>query len=73
MMKARRWQFWVLFAFLLAGGALINLWERAGEAHVERRPLQEFPTQLGAWRQLGADTRMDAETEAVLRADDYLV
>jgi EpsI family protein len=72
-MKIGRWQFWVLFAFLLTGGALINLWERAGEAHIERRPLQEFPAQLGSWRQSGADARMDAASEAVLRADDYLV
>jgi EpsI family protein len=71
-MRTARWQFWVLFAFLLAGGALINLWERAGEAHVERRPLEEFPAQLGAWQQHGADARFDAATEAVLLADDYL-
>ena len=72
-MQPARWQFWVLFACLLAGGAFVNVWERAGEAHVERRPLQEFPTQLGAWRQTGADARLDAGSEAVLRADDYLV
>ena len=71
-MKTARWQFWVLLAFLVAGGALINLWERAGEAHVERRPLSEFPAQLGAWQQRGADTRFDAQTESVLLADDYL-
>ncbi|PYS90189.1 MAG: EpsI family protein [Acidobacteria bacterium] len=72
VMRTARWQFWVLFAFLLVGGALINLWERAGEAHVERRPLAEFPVQLGAWQQRGVDARFDAATEAVLLADDYL-
>src|SRR5256714_13293054 len=72
LMKAKRWQFWALVLFLLAGGTVINLWERAGEAHVERQPLQAFPTQLGAWRQTGVDARFDAETEAVLKADDYL-
>src|SRR2546421_4457053 len=71
-MSAKRWHFWALFLFLLAGGTVINVWERAGEAHVERRPLQEFPTQLGAWQQRGADTRFDAATESVLLADDYL-
>ena len=71
-MKTARWQFWALLAFLVAGGALINLWERAGEAHVERRPLSEFPAQLGAWQQRGADARFDALTESVLLADDYL-
>jgi len=71
-MSAKRWHFWALFLFLLAGGTVINVWERAGEAHVERRPLQEFPTQLGAWQQRGVDTRFDAATESVLLADDYL-
>ena len=72
-MKAKRWQFWVLCAFLVVGGALIHVWERAGEAHVARRSLAEFPAQLGAWQQRGADGRLDDETMAVLRADDYLV
>ena len=72
-MKAARWQFWALFAFLVAGGALINLWERAGEAHIARRQLAEFPAQLGPWRQRGADGHIDDATMAVLRADDYLV
>ncbi|HEX8068902.1 MAG TPA: EpsI family protein [Pyrinomonadaceae bacterium] len=72
-MKTARWQFWALFAFLLAGGLVINGWQRAGEAHAPRRPLAGFPAQLGRWQQLGADTRLDAATEAVLRADDYLV
>src|ERR1041384_8290244 len=71
-MGARRWHFWVLFVFLLLSGTVINVWERAGEARVERRPLQEFPTQLGAWQQRGVDTRFDEATESVLLADDYL-
>ncbi len=71
-MKTTRWQFWVMFACLLASGTVIHWWERAGEAHVERRPLVEFPAQLGAWQQRGTDARFDAETESVLRADDYL-
>lgn len=61
-----------MFAFLLVSGTVINLWQRAGEAHVERRPLVEFPAQLGAWHQHGADTRFDTVTESVLLADDYL-
>jgi EpsI family protein len=71
-MKAARWQFWALFAFLLVGGLVINGWQRAGEAHVARQPLAGFPAQLGRWQQRGADARFDAATEAVLRADDYL-
>lgn len=71
-MRPRNWHFWALFVLLVVGGAVVNLWERAGEAHVERRQLGEFPQALGAWRQSGVDARFDAATEAVLRADDYL-
>lgn len=66
------WRFGVLLAALILSGVVINLWEYAGEARVERRPLKEFPAQVGEWRQNGPDGRFDKETEAVLRADDYL-
>src|SRR5712692_5658226 len=74
MTKARNnsIRFWLLFAALLFAGGIVNVWERAGEAHVARRPLKDFPAQLGQWRQTGADLRFDPETERVLRADDYL-
>jgi EpsI family protein len=62
----------VLLGVLLLSGVVINVWERAGEARVERRELKEFPAQVGQWRQAGADMRFDKETEQVLRADDYL-
>lgn len=65
-------RFWVLLAVLLLGGGIINAWERAGEASVSRKTLKDFPTQVGAWHQEGDDLRFDAETEKVLRADDYL-
>jgi EpsI family protein len=71
-MRSGGWHYWALLALLVTGGAVVNLWERAGEAHVERHALSEFPAQLGTWRQLGADARFDAATEEVLRADDYL-
>jgi len=71
-MKSKKWHFWILLAFLLLGGTVVNLWERIGEASVVRRELKEFPTELGGWRQRGVDTRFDAQTESVLRADDYL-
>jgi EpsI family protein len=67
-----RWRFWALLAVLVLSGVVINLWERAGEAHINRRPLKEFPAQLGQWQKVGSDSRFDKETEAVLRADDYL-
>jgi EpsI family protein len=65
-------RFWVLLAVLVLGGGIINVWEHAGEAHVSRKVLKNFPTQIGSWRQAGDDVRFDAETEKVLRADDYL-
>jgi EpsI family protein len=61
-----------LFIALLVGGAIVNGWERAGEASVARRPLKEFPAQIGSWQQQGDDVRFDDETEKVLRADDYV-
>lgn len=70
-MKTQR-HFWLLLALLVAGGVFVQAWERAGEAHVERRALNEFPAELGAWQRRGADARFDAATEAVLRADDYV-
>ena len=65
-------RFWLLLAVLLVGGGIISVWERAGEAHVSRKPLKDFPTQIGSWQQAGTDVRFDNETEKVLRADDYL-
>lgn len=62
-----------MFVLLLVGGALVNWWDRAGEAHVERHTLAEFPTQIGAWQQRGADTKFTQEVEQILRADDYLL
>jgi EpsI family protein len=65
-------RFWVLLSVLLLGGGIISVWERAGEAHVSRRNLKDFPAEIGSWRQVGGDLRFDDETEKVLRADDYL-
>jgi len=70
--RNNNFRFWLLLVVLLVGGGVINLWERAGEAKVSRRALRDFPSQLGAWRQTGGDTRFDDETERILRADDYL-
>lgn len=72
MSKSPAKRFWILLVALLVGGGVINVWERAGEAKVSRKPLREFPSQLGSWRQSGSDTKFDAETEKVLRADEYL-
>jgi EpsI family protein len=65
-------RFLILLALLLTSGAIINLWQRAGEASVSRQSLKDFPAQLGQWRQHGGDQTLDDETLRVLRADDYL-
>lgn len=65
-------RFWLLLIALVLGGAIINAWERAGEAKISRKPLKELPQQIGQWRQQGEDVRFDRETEKVLRADDYV-
>ena len=69
---SNRIRFWLLLCVLLAAGVSINIWQRAGEASVTRQPLKNFPSQLGAWHQTGADIRLDPEVEKILRADDYL-
>ena len=66
-------RFWLLLVALLLGGSIINIWERVGDAKVSRRPLKEFPRQLGSWRQQGGDLQFDDETQNVLRADDYIL
>ena len=65
-------RFWILLVALVISGAIINTWERAGEAKVSRKSLNEFPVQLGSWQQLGRELRFDDETETILRADEYL-
>lgn len=66
------WRFGGLLAVLLLAGVFFNFWERAGEAHVNRLPMRDFPKQLGSWRQVGSDQRFAPEVEGVLRADDYV-
>lgn len=65
-------RFWLLLVLLVLGGAVINAWDRAGEAKIARKPLKDFPNQIGSWQQRGQDQRFDDETEKVLRADDYV-
>ncbi len=72
LMKLSKVRFWLLFVALLFSGAIINVWERAGEANVSRQPLKSFPQRIGSWQQVGGDVRFDAETEKVLKADDYV-
>ena len=65
-------RFAVLLVVILAVGVVVNAWAYLGEAHVDRKPLKDFPAQVGEWRQNGADLTLDDATLAVLRASDYL-
>jgi EpsI family protein len=66
-------RFWAMFALLVFGGAVVNWWERTGEAHVARQQLSQFPSQLAEWQQRGADGKFTTEVEQILRADDYVM
>ena len=66
-------RFGFLLAVILMGGVAVNAWDYFDEAHVRRSELRAFPKKLGDWEQMGHDERFDAPTEAVLRADDYLL
>jgi EpsI family protein len=71
-MKAS-WRFTALFVLLVAGGVVVNAWGSLGEARVDRKELKDFPTQVGAWEQVGGDLRFDNQTLSVLKASDYLM
>jgi EpsI family protein len=63
----------LLFIAILAVGVLVNMWAYLGEAHVERKPLKDFPDQIGAWQKMGSDQVVDEATMQVLKASDYVL
>ena len=67
------WRFAVLLTLLLVGGIVVNAWEYLGETPAPRKELKDFPKQVGAWQQTGADQRFDDQTLSVLGASDYLM
>ena len=71
-MKTSPIRFAILLVAILGVGVLVNTWAYLGEAHVDRKPLQSFPEQLGAW-QKSNDQVIDEPTMKVLRATDYLL
>src|SRR5882757_2795480 len=71
--SSRKRSYWILLAILFAAGLFVNFFEHIGEAQIARKNLSEFPQIIGDWRQNGTDERFSAETEAVLRADDYVM
>ena len=66
-------RFAIVLGAILLVGVIANGWSYLGEAHVDRKPLQGFPQQLGNWTQKGSDTQLDEPTLKVLRASDYLL
>ena len=72
MNKSSTLRFVVLFAAIIGVGVLVNAWAYLGEAHVDRKPLKDFPMQLGQWQQ-SKDQIIDEPTMKVLRASDYLL
>jgi EpsI family protein len=72
MTKSSTLRFAVLLVAIVAAGVLVNAWAYLGEAHVDRKPLKDFPTQLGQW-QKSKDQVIDEPTMKVLRASDYLL
>lgn len=72
MTKSATLRFAILIAAIIGVGVLVNTWAYLGEAHVNRKPLKDFPAQLGQWQKT-KDTTIDDETMKVLRASDYLL
>jgi len=69
----KSWRFIFLLVLILIGGVIANTWTYRGEAHVVRKELKDFPSQVGAWQKAGGDQIIDAETMTVLRASDYVL
>ena len=63
----------VLIVLIAGMGLIVNGWSYLGEAHVDRKPLNDFPQQVGSWYQIGSDQILDEPTLKVLRASDYLI
>lgn len=66
-------RFAVLLVAIVAVGAVVNTWAYLGEAHVDRKPLKDFPAQVGDWQRSRPDQILDDATLSVLRASDYLL
>jgi len=62
---------WILAAVLLGASALVNWMIFRDETAPERRPLADFPSVLGTWRQRGDEIKFDQGVESILRASDY--
>jgi len=65
-------RFALLLIVMVTAGLAVHALNRVGDAKVARRPLAEFPTQLGRWYQSGPDQRFPPDIEEVLRANEYI-
>jgi len=72
MNKSSTLRFAILLTAIIGVGVLVNTWAYLGEARVDRKPLKDFPAQLGQW-QKSKDQVIDEPTMKVLRASDYLL
>jgi len=72
-MKSSTLRFSILLLAILVAGVLVNAWAYLGEAHVDRKPLRDFPQQVGEWQKSKPDQILDEPTMKVLRASDYLL
>ena len=72
-MRTSSIRYLMLMVVILVVGGLVNTWAYLGEAHVDRKQLKDFPSQIGAWQQTGVDGVLDEPTLKVLRASDYLL
>jgi len=72
-MKSSSLRLGILFVAILVVGVVVNTWAYRGEAHVDRKPLKDFPDQIGAWQKMGSDQVIDAATMQVLKASDYVL
>jgi len=61
----------ILSLLLIAQASVFYGYSRGSDAMPPRRPLDQFPAQLGDWR-LAEQGVMEQEVKDVLRADDYI-
>ena len=61
----------ILSLLLIAQASVFYGYSRGSDAVPPRKPLDQFPAQLGSWR-LAEQGVMEQEVKDVLRADDYI-
>jgi exosortase D (VPLPA-CTERM-specific) len=62
-----------LIAMLVIGGLVIHWVDNRGEAAVPHTPLNQLPSKLGDWQQVGGNILFDEQVTDILRATDYVM